>query len=227
MKLLLLLLFSYCCRLHAQDSSIHIKAGMSVNEAVSVTGLYQYPQFSLGKVFFKSGDSTMAKLNYHTLLDEMLFINSKGDTLSIANAATIRSIRINSDLFYYDEGFVKLIQDINGIKLASKQTLRLAGKDKIGAYGMANPTSAIDSYGTLIDQRGTFNLVPREDITLAKKTVYYFGDKYNRFVWAIRKNLLKHFPKHSGSLSAYLKDNDVNLNSTGDLEKLLQFLAGL
>ena len=83
MKLLLLLLFSYCCRLHAQDSSIHIKAGMSVNEAVSVTDLYQYPQFSLGKVFFKSGDSTMAKLNYHTLLDEMLFINSKGDTLSL------------------------------------------------------------------------------------------------------------------------------------------------
>ena len=159
------------------------------------TDLYHYPQFVTGKVFLKSGDSGMAKLNYNRLLDDMQFIDPKGDTLNIANAATIKFIRIDGDVFYYDNGYVKLIKDTNGIKLGGKQTLLVAGKDKIGAYGMANPTSAIDSYGTLIDTKGIYKLVSREDITLAKKTQYYFGDKYNRFIWATRKNLLQQFAK--------------------------------
>ena len=227
MRVLLLFVLAYCCRSHAQDSTIVIKAGKSVNESVSITDLYQYSQFVYGKVFFKPGDSAVAKLNYNRLFDEMHFIDLKGDTLSIANAATIRLIRINNDVFYYDNGYVKLIKDTNGIKLAAKQTLRVAGKTKIGAYDMASPASAIDSYSTLIDQKGMYNLVPREDITLAKKTEYYFGDKYNRFVWVTRKNLLQQFSKQSRTLNAYLKENNINLNSSEDLEKLLQFLASL
>ena len=226
--LILLFVLAYCCRSHAQDSTIVvIKAGTSFNESVPITDIYQYPEFVYGKVFFKFGDSTGAKLNYHRFLDEMQFVDFKGDTLNILHAATIKFIRINNDVFYYDEGYIKLIKDTNGIKLAAKQTLRVAGKNTIGAYDMASPTSAIDSYSSLIAQKGIYNLVPREDITLAKKTEYYFGDKYNQFVGATKKNLLRQFSKQSGTLNAYLKENNVNLNSREDLEKLLQFLASL
>ena len=227
MRLLLLFVMAWCGGAHAQDSTIVIRAGTSINESVAITDLYQYPEFRSGKVFFKSGDSGMAKLNYYKLTDEMLFIDLKGDTLTIANPGTIRSISINNDVFYYDEGFVKLIKDTNGVKLALKQTLKLSGKDKIGAYGIPNPTSAIDSYGKLINQSGSYNLVPREDIMLAKKTLYYFGDRYNRFVWATRKNLLQRFSKQSRAINAYLKDNNIDLNSREDLDKLHLFLASL
>lgn len=229
MRVLLLFVLTYCCRSHAQDSTIVVKAGTSINESVPITDLYQYPQFVYGKLFFKPGDSAMARFNYHRLLDEMQFIDFKGDTLSIANPGLIKFIRINNDVFYYndDAGYLKLIKDTNGIKLAVKETLKVSGKTKIGAYDMANPTSAIDSYGKYIDQRGVYNLVPREDLTLVKKNQYYFGDKYNLFVWATRKNLLRHFSEKSGTVNAYLKEKDVNLSSREDLEKLLQFLAGL
>ena len=161
MKVLLLFVLAFCCRSHAQDSNIVIKAGKSFNESIAFTDLYQYPQFVTGKVFFKSGDSGMAKLNYNRLLDDIQFIDPKGDTLNLVNAATIRFIRIDVDVFYYDNGYVKLIKDTNEIKLAAKQTLLVSGKDKIGAYGVPNPTSAIDSYGTLIDPKGTYKLVSR------------------------------------------------------------------
>jgi len=225
MRALLLFVLTYCCRSSAQDSTIVVQAGTSINESVSITDLYQYPQFVYGKVFFRSGDSIGSKLNYHKLLDEMHFIDFKGDTLNIANPGTIRFIRINNDVFYYDDGYMKMIKETNGIKLAAKQTLRVSDKNKIGAYNSANPTSAIDSYSTLIDQRGSYNLVPRVDITLKKQTQYYFGDKYNQFVWATKKNLMRQFSKQSGALNAYLKDNNINLSSREDLEKLLQFLA--
>jgi hypothetical protein len=226
MRLLLVFVLVFCCRSHAQDSTIVIKAGTSVTESVSMKDLYQYPQFVPGKVFFRF-DSAVAKLNYNRLLDEMQFIDHKGDTLSIANAAMIRLIVINDDVFYYDKGYVKLIKDTNGIKLAVKQSLKLSGQNKMGAYDMASPASAIDSYKTWIDPRGIYHLVPREDIILAKKTEYYFGDKYNQFVWATRKNLLQQYSKQSRTLNAYLKDHNVKLNRIEDLEKLLQFLASL
>ena len=228
MKVLLLFLLTYCCRSHAQDSSTFIiKAGTSFNESVPIAEIYQYSQFVMGKVYFKSGDSTTAKLNHHKFLDQMQFIDLKGDTLNIANAPTIRFIHINNDIFYYDEGWIRQISDINGIKLAIKQTLRILEKNKVGGYGTASPTSAIDSYGVLIDQKGMYNLTPREDVTLTKKTQYYFGNKYNEFFGATRKNLLRQFSKQSRTLDTYLKDNDVDLNKREDLEKLLQFLADL
>jgi len=229
MRVLLLFALIYCCRLHAQDSTIIIKAGRSFSEAVSITDIYQYAEFTYGKVFFKTGDVTTAKLNYHRFLDAMQYIDPKGDTLKISNSPTIKFICINNDVFYYDDdgGYVSLISDTNGIKLAQKRTLRIRSRDKIGAYGMVSPTSSITSYSTLIAQTNNYNLVSMEDITLIKKTEYYFGDKYNNFVMATKKNLLKQFSKHSKTLNAYLKDNNIDLNKKQDLEKLFEFLASL
>ena len=227
MKLLPLFVLVFCCSAHAQDSAIILKAGMSINESISITDLYEYPQFVYGKVFFRLGDSSGGRLNYSRLLDQMQFIDLKGDTLNIAYPGTIKFIRINNDLFYYDNGYVKLIKDNNAVKFATKQTLKVAGKNKIGAYNMASPGSAIDSYSSLNIDHKNYNLTPREDITLAKKTEYYFGDKYNHFVLANKKNILRLYSKHEATVTAYLKENNVDFNNPEDLEKLLQYLTNL
>ena len=227
MRLLPLILLVCCCGVYAQDSTIIIKAGTSFNESVSITDLYEYPQFVTGKVFFRPGDSSGGRLNYNRLLDQMQFIDFKGDTLNIANAGTIKFIRINNDLFYYDNGYVKLIKDNNVVKLAAKQTLRVSGKNKIGAYNMASPGSAIDSYSSLNIDHRNYNLTPREDITLLKKTDYYFGDKYNHFVLANKKNILRMYSKQERAVTAYLKENNVDFSNPDDLEKLFQYLTSL
>jgi len=227
MRLLPLIVLVCCCSAHAQDSIIIIKAGTSINESVSATDLYEYPQFVYGKVFFRANDSSGGRLNYNRFADQMQFIDFKGDTLNIAYPGTVRFIRINNDLFYYDNGYVKLIKDNNTIKLAAKQTLIVSGKNKIGAYGMASPGSAIDSYGSFNIDNKNYKLTPKVDITLAKKTQYYFGDKYNHFVLANKKNLLSLYSKQEGTVAAYLKENKVDFNNREDLEKLLQYLTDL
>ena len=227
MRVLSLILLVCCCSAHAQDSTIIIKAGTRFNESVSVTDLYEYPQFVYGKVFFRPGDSSGGRLNYNRLLDQIQFIDFKGDTLNIAHPGTIKFIRINNDLFYYDEGYVKLIKDNNTIKLAAKQTLKVSGKNKIGAYNMSSPGSAIDSYSSLTIDHKNYNLTPREDITLAKKTEYYFGDKYNHFVLANKKNILRLYPKQERAVTEYLKVNNVDFNKPEDIENLFQYLTNL
>ena len=227
MKLLPLFVLAFCCSAHAQDSAIILKAGMSINESISITDLYEYPQFVYGKVLFKPGDSSAGRLNYNRLLAQMQFIDFKGDTLNIADPGTIKSIHVNKDLFYYDNGYVKLIKDNNTIKLAIKQTLQFVDKKKTGAYNMTSSTSAIDSYGSYAIDGKTYKLLPREDIVLKKQTQYYFGDKFNHFILANKKNLLRLYSKKEGSLNAYLKENNIDFTSQEDLEKLLQYLANL
>ena len=227
MRILPLVVLLWCYSAYAQDSTITIKAGTTFSESVSMTDLYEYPQFVYGKVFFRQGDSTVARLNYQRLSDAMQFIDFKGDTLDIAYAGTIKFFRINNDIFYYDDGYVKLLKDNNTVKLAEKRTLRVSGRNKIGAYDMASPTSAITNYGSLIDQKAIYKLVPREDIILSKKTEYYLGDKYNHFVLANKKNLLRLYSKHDRPITAYLKENDIDFNNREDLEKLLGYLTSL
>ena len=227
MRVLPLILLFCCGTAHAQDSTIIVKAGTSFNESVSITDRYEYPQFVYGKVFFIPGDSSGGRLNYNRLLDQMQFIDLKGDTLNIAYPGTIKFIRISNELFYYDDGYVKLVKDNKTIKLATKQTLRISGKNKIGAYNMASPGSAIDSYSSLTIDHKNYNLTPREDVTLTKKREYYFGDKYNHFVLANKKNLLRLYPKQEKAISAYLKENNVDFNNLEDLEKIFQYLTNL
>ena len=218
-----------CYSANAQDSTIIIKAGTSFNESVPITDLYEYPQFVYGKVFFIPGDSSGGRLNYNRFLDQMQFIDFRGDTLNIAYPGTIKFIRISNDLFYYDNdyGYVKLIKDNNTIKLAAKQSLKVLGRNKIGAYDMASPGSAIDNYASFTIDNKNYNLTPRVDITLTKKTQYYFGDKYNHFVLANKKNLLSLYSEQDGTVAAYLKENKVDFNKREDIEKLFQYLTNL
>ena len=227
MRVLPLIVLVCCFNANAQDSTIIIKAGTSFNESVSITDQFEYPQFVYGKVFFRPGDSSGGRLNYNRFLDQMQFIDFKGDTLNIAYPGTVRFIRINNDLFYYDNGYVKLIKDNNTIKLAAKQTLRLSAKTKIGAYNMPSSSSAIDSYSSLVIDNKNYNLTPREDITLTKKTEYYFGDKYNHFVLANKKNISRLYSKQDGKITEYLKVNNVDFNKWEDIEKLFQYLTNL
>jgi len=227
MRVLPLIVLVCCFNANAQDSTIIIKAGTSFNESVSITDQFEYPQFVYGKVFFRPGDSSGGRLNYNRFLDQMQFIDFKGDTLNLANPGTIKFIRINNDLFYYDNGYVKLIKDNNTIKLAAKQTLRLSAKTKIGAYNMPSSSSSIDSYSSLVIDNKNYNLTPREDITLTKKTEYYFGDKYNHFVLANKKNISRLYSKQDGKITAYLKGNNVDFNKWEDIEKLFQYLTNL
>jgi len=227
MRVLPLIVLVCCFNAHAQDSTIIIKAGTTFNESVSITDQFEYPQFVYGKVFFRHGDSSGGRLNYSRFLDQMQFIDFKGDTLNLANPGTIKFIRINNDLFYYDNGYVKLIKDNNTIKLAAKQTLKVSGRNKIGAYDMASPGSAIDNYASFTIENKNYNLTPRVDITLTKKTQYYFGDKYNHFVLANKKNLLSLYSNKDGAITAYLKENKVDFNNPEDIEKLFQYLTNL
>ena len=232
MKSLLLLFFilNGCNYLSAQDSTyVTIKTGQSVKEVFTPADLYYYPQFTNGKVFLRDGTKASGKMNYSRLYDQILFIDPKGDTLALAAEKTIKSIVVEKDTFYYNEGYVRIIADNDFVKLAEKQIWLVADIRKPGPHNTSTSTIGVTSVKTFRHGndvvRNTLTL--DEDIVLRKETHYYFGDEYNHFVRAGKKGLFELFNKKQRSIENYLKENKVNFDKKEDIEKLYQFLSQL
>ena len=217
--------------LSAQDSTmITIKAGNRVIDGLSTSDIYYYPQFTNGKVFLRDGSRAGAKLNYTRLYDQMLFIGPKGDTLALADEKTIKFIVVDKDTLYFDEGYVRLIANYGEVKLAEKQLWVVADFRKIGTHDTPKNTVAITTVSNLADPAGrakSYDFLLNEDIIIRKETQYFLGDEYNHFVPAGKKKLLLLFPKDQLSIENYLKENKVDFDNKGDLEKLAQFLDQL
>lgn len=229
-SLLLIFILTGYTGLLAQDSTlVTIKTGYKVTEVLTPADIYYYPQFTNGRVFFRDGAQAVAQMNYSRLFDQMLFIDPKGDTLALADEKTIRFIAIERDTFYYDEGYMRLITDVT-VKLAAKQIWVVADIQKIGTHNRPTSTVAITSFSSYTDGTDAAkskDLVLNEDIILRKETHYYFGDKFDHFVRATKKNILQLFHKKQQSIEEYLKENKVNFDKKDDLEKLAQFLGQL
>src|SRR5687768_14838327 len=188
---LLLLLLCSSLSFAQTSNSYLVKAGSSISESIPAEELYQYPQFKKGMVFFKSGDKSAALLNYHRLLDEIQFIDPKGDTLAVANEELIKWITIDADSFFWDKGYIKLVEEKGPAKLAIRQILRLVDVKKRGAYDMSSSVSSITTVNSISNGYRRLNLALKQDVLIAKDVNYYFGDRNNHFLIANKKNLME------------------------------------
>ena len=212
----------------AQDSNlIFIAAGKSLSDAITPEKIYRYPSFVKGKIFFKDGSQTDAQLNYNFLNGEVEFISSEGDTLAIAKEQmlNIRKVVVDTSSFYYNSGYLEEVVFNNTGKLLKKQQFKVTKREKIGAYDQPTSTAAIDSYGSFTNNGEiNLNLKVRENITMIKSTDYYFGDEYNTFLRATKKNFLRLFSKQQRKLENYLRSNPIDFKNEQDLKKLMTLL---
>ncbi len=117
-RILYLLVFvSFHLSGYAQPQKFYtIQPGGNLLDVVPLNEAYEYPQFEQGIVFLKNGVNSAAKLNYHFIFEEIVFIDSNGDTLTLANPAEVKQVYIGKDQFYYaGNRFVKLDTTIGDI----------------------------------------------------------------------------------------------------------------
>jgi len=196
----------------------------------SLKGNYQFTEFTEGKVYFKDGKYTSAKLNYNYLHGAIEFINANKDTLVMTNKVRIDYIAVGENIFYSqnEAGEIELVADYGNVILAKKTHLVLKG-NKSNASGQkysANSESAIPSSLMISNQTGEF----RWENTLSKpdyryKTEYYLIDQNRIFHLAKKKSLLKIYSRQKSIVSDYLKRIDVNFGNEDHLKNLLQFCS--
>lgn len=225
----LFLLAIFCCAYATTlgQEVVNVKADQEINQVFTVKDLYRYEQFLLGMVQFRDGTSAEAKLNYHKLFEQMLFIDDKGDSLAVGNPETIKSITIGKDTFYYNkEFFVELISSTSSVRLAKRQVLQQIDEQKIGAYGQSytnNSTVANKNYYT-VDGKPRLNV--GEGTLFSQKSEYYMSYKQDDFVLATKKNVEKLFDDKAKDVKSYIKTNSINFANENDLKNLMQFVQG-
>jgi hypothetical protein len=217
----------FCCQnIWAQkNKTFKVNPGEKVVDAISNGDKYSYPEFIMGTVYFKNGEHFPGKLNYNSLFQEMQFIDRKGDTLSLAEPATVKYIVIKTDSFFYDGGYLKLIEGYGKIKLAAKEFIAFTDRQKLGGFG-GESSARIDTYKSIQDGATFKELVAREVLTFVKKTVFYFGDEFNHFEQTNKKNILNSYPSKTKEIKNYLKENKVDFSNEDDLVKMIVFLNG-
>jgi hypothetical protein len=230
MKIIMLsvfiLLTQFAC---AQDSTIFIAADQYVSEVATPERIYHYPNFTAGKIFFRNNTNSDARLNYNYLNGEIEFITPNNDTLAIGREQMLNMERvvIDTSTFFYNNGYLELVAQSSVGKLLKKQMFEVVKREKIGGYGQPTSTSAVGSYGSFTKNYGAqaFNLKVSENITLALKTNYFFGDQYHVILPANKKNIYKVYRAKSDLIDSYLKENAVDFKKPEDLKKIFAFLS--
>lgn len=203
-----------------------LKAGEDASEAM-MESIYRFEEFKTGKVNLTNGKSTFVKLNYNFLVEEMQFIDRSGDTLSLADPAAVKKITVGDHSFFYNKGFLELIEDYHPVKLAIKQRIRVVNREQVGAYGQASGASSVMSYNNMTEGVQTLDLKLNENLTLAKEASYYIIDKKNRSYVASKKGIQKVFPKQKSEIEKYLKENRVDFGKEEDMKKLIAYCIEL
>src|SRR4051812_1016345 len=160
---------------YAQTNQWTVKAGESIEKALGDSVIYRYPQFMPGSVYFRDGRVSPALLNFNFVNREMQFIAPSKDTLTIANAITIKYITIQKDTFYFDKVYIELIHGNTVAKLGKLEIMKVSDIKKEGAYGQMSSTSAITTTNSFYSNNQSYKLTEKSAVMLHKETVFYIG----------------------------------------------------
>lgn len=225
----LLFVLSYFCviSVNAQDKVRYtINPGEKLVEKIPAEEIYRYPLFELAYISLKDGSTMSSWINYNSLFGEMQFIDPNHDTLSIAEEKNIRFIAVEKDSFYFNEGWMEQIASTANLKLARKKKIEVSNKEKIG--GMDIPTfGAVETNTKYTGSQNMKDLVAKEKLTYTVYNTYFIGDKFNYFVPATKKSLLKLYGRKQDKLEDFLDENKIDFSKEDDLRKVFGFLNTL
>lgn len=205
--------------------TITVKAGEDLSSALAIHGLYKFPDFIYGTVLFRDGTSTKAKMNFNVFLNDMVFIDNKNDTMAIGNPELIDSIKLDSNVFYYQKGYFFVVKDYGDTKLIMQEKINFENI-KVGAFGLPSRGTSIETYGSVATHYNTIHqLTLNEDVVVKKETSYILTYKKFRSTKATLSGFFTAFPEMKKEAQNFADSSNINFKNEEDLKKMIQFCA--
>lgn len=217
---------SICSYSQTSVQRVNIKGGSSARENF-MKEVYLYPAFEQGIVEYRNGKQYKGLLNYNRAIGTIEFLDEKNDTLALTDEGSIKSVAIGSSNFYFMPDCMQQLNDAGNVKLMKHERLRIADKQKIGGYGIANSTGTIESIDR-IDTRISYNEMDiNENLLLNKTSTFYLQTDKQELLPATKKNILAVYHEHDGAIRQFMKDKQIDLTKEDDLVELTAFLSKL
>ena len=188
--------------------------------------IFLYPSFKDGMVEFKNGQRFVRPMNYNKLAATVEFITEKNDTMAFADEASVAHIDIGGDVFVFTPVCMRFLSS-KKVKLYVYEKVKLGDKQKIGAFGIPNSGSAIETVERIEDNQRSYKINPNETVILRKSSAYFMQTATSEILPANKKNVVTLFPQHEEAVKNYLKTHNVNFNKSSDLLELVNFLDTL
>ena len=222
----LLITSSICAQ---EPKPFTVKAGEAITSVLKPDEIYLYPGFIKGVVFYNNGTQSEALLNYNLILGKMQFIKSGKDTLVITNSDMIKRMSVNSDTFYIHRDYYRRIEGNENFMLVLKQYTKVVDIRKEGAYGMANPTGAIDNYTSWFSGNDAkmINLRASAETVFSINSDFYFGTLNGNYLPVSMKNLIKLIPGKADDIKKFIKDRGLSFRKEQDLVTITEFINSI
>ena len=229
--ILILLVMSNLCiaqeRLKLENIDVTQDQNLSENESLR-NAVYIFPEFMQGKVFFKNGTTSSAKLNYNTLIGEMQFLDNDENILSIANPQDVEFVLIDKKVFCHFSGktFIQLVLMNENIKLFVKRFTESTEHHAKGAYGQSNTTSAITNINTTYSFKKN-ELSVYKELRFNIRDEFYLENngKFNKI--NNMKSFTKIFPQFKNEIIRFAESNKTNFKNEKDVIMLTNYCTQL
>ncbi|MFT3748599.1 MAG: hypothetical protein QM768_09795 [Agriterribacter sp.] len=211
------------CALAQIQNGFPVKAGEIPDQVIPFNARYIFPEFKEGKATLRNGATSRQKFNYNCLLDEMQFITPAGDTLAIAAPAELRSIQVDTAVFYYDRLYLKQIKKQGKYILAVKKSIVQLPDKKEAGYNTYSGTSSITTYSSIISGSKEYKLQANNETIFIPVEYYFLGDEFGHFNRADKKAFFNLFTDKRKGLQEFIRQKKINFNNKDDIAALFDF----
>ena len=208
-------------------------------KSAELIGGLVFPDYQLGKVYFKNTGIVDAYLNYSIINKQMLFKRNE-QVLALGLVETIDSIVISGRTFIYheDEEFLEKIASDNGnLYIQYIATMIIKGKEAgFGGYSQVSKVTSLSSIGVSGDGSGGdlgrkdfVSGLSTNDQTEAKISTAFWLKRGNSFTRLITKNsVINFFPKSKkNQIQSYFDTHKVNFELLDDVKELMAYCYSL
>lgn len=202
-----------------------VNPGEKADWAVPFNENYALPQFKQGIVFFKNKTTGSGRMNYSQLAQEMVFIDTNGDTLALSNPKEVDSVLFDTVKFYNTgDGFVQSDTVVGEARLYKTSVFYIANRQITGAYGAPTNSGGNNTSNRFTSDYASSRMVSQQIVTLSKKAVIYAGTSPKNIKTVSKKSMGNIFGKKQNAYSLYLQQHDVDFSKRGNIIELMTYM---
>lgn len=178
-----------------------------------------FPDFRSARIAYKGLSPISCKANYNFLLDEIHYLNEKGETMAIANPLDLSFVMIDNRMFIPGKkGYYEVIEK-GDVSLVYKWVCRIRSKSREGALGLSTDAPGVYQMNRISFDSREWNTKVNEEGLASVEVIPYLKTKNRIIPVTGQGSFLKAFHDKE-SLRKYFEINTVDFHKEADLRQL-------
>ena len=186
-----------------------------------------FPDFRGARIHYKGMMPIKCQANYNFLLDEILYINEKGEMMALANPVDLQYAIIDNRKFIpIHKGYYEVI-DEGEISLIYKWHCRIRQTKKEGVLGIDTDAPSVYQMNRISFDAKEWKMDVAQDALAFVEVVPYLKAKTKLIAVKGAGSFYKAYKGKSSEIKKYLSENPVDFKQEKDLRRLTTFTNGL